>query len=92
MNSFGSNSSPQEKIDGVSERIERSLVPSWKRILDCALVILTAPLWLPLGLLLAVWVKLVSPGPALFRQERIGHMGARFRILKFRTMKVNADP
>jgi len=49
------------------------------------------PLWLPLGILIAAWVKLVSPGPALFRQERIGHMGARFLCLKFRTMKVNAD-
>jgi len=42
-------------------------------------------------MLIAVWVKLVSPGPALFRQERIGHLGARFHCLKFRTMKVNAD-
>ena len=42
-------------------------------------------------MLIAAWVKLVSPGPALFRQERIGHLGARFGCLKFRTMKVNAD-
>ncbi len=60
-------------------------------MLDCSLIVLTAPVWLPLGLLIAAWVKLVSPGPALFRQERIGHMGARFFCLKFRTMKVNAD-
>jgi lipopolysaccharide/colanic/teichoic acid biosynthesis glycosyltransferase len=46
---------------------------------------------LPLGAAIAAWVKLVSPGPALFRQERIGHLGARFLCLKFRTMKVNAD-
>ena len=49
------------------------------------------PVWLPIGVLIAVFVKIVSPGPALFRQERIGHMGARFRCVKFRTMKVNAD-
>ncbi len=53
--------------------------------------LLAAPVWLPLGALIAAWVKLVSPGPALFRQERIGHLGARFLCLKFRTMKVNAD-
>jgi lipopolysaccharide/colanic/teichoic acid biosynthesis glycosyltransferase len=78
-------------VDGVSNRIAASQVPSWKRILDCTLIILAMPFWLPLGILIAAWVKLVSPGPALFRQERIGHMGARFLCLKFRTMKVNAD-
>jgi lipopolysaccharide/colanic/teichoic acid biosynthesis glycosyltransferase len=45
-----------------------------------------------LGALIAAWVKLVSSGPVLFRQERIGHLGARFCCLKFRTMKVNAAP
>ena len=59
--------------------------------MDCTLVLAAAPVWLPLAALIAAWVKLVSPGPALFRQERIGHMGARFFCLKFRTMKVNAD-
>jgi lipopolysaccharide/colanic/teichoic acid biosynthesis glycosyltransferase len=44
-----------------------------------------------LGAIIAAWVRLASPGPILFRQERIGHMGARFLCLKFRTMKVNAD-
>jgi len=91
MNFNGNNHSAQERIDGVSDRIAQSRVPSWKRVLDCTLVVLAAPVWLPLGALIAVWVKLVSPGPALFRQERIGHMGARFLCLKFRTMKVNAD-
>jgi len=90
MNSI-SNHSAQEQIDRVSDRIACSRVPSWKRVLDCTLVVLTAPVWLPVGVLAAAWVKLVSPGPALFRQERIGHMGARFLCLKFRTMKVNAD-
>jgi lipopolysaccharide/colanic/teichoic acid biosynthesis glycosyltransferase len=83
--------SVEKRIDSVSDRIASSRVPLWKRILDCALVVLAAPVWLPLGLLIAVWVKLVSPGPVLFRQERIGHMGSRFRCLKFRTMKVNAN-
>ena len=81
----------QRDIDSVSNLIERSSVPSWKLILDCTVVALATPIWLPLGLLIAAWVKLVSPGSILFRQERIGHMGARFFCLKFRTMKVNAD-
>ena len=91
MNSIASNYSARETIDGVSDRIARSRVPSWKRFLDCTLVAVATPVWVPLGVLIAAWVKLVSPGPALFRQERIGHMGARFFCLKFRTMKVNAD-
>ncbi len=91
MNSIGSKELARETIDVVSGHIARGEVPSWKRILDCTLVMMSAPVWLPLGLLVAVWVKLVSPGPALFRQERVGHMGARFLCLKFRTMKLNAD-
>src|ERR1039458_4210790 len=91
MNSIVDNHSAQERMDSVSGRIARARVPSWKRILDCTLIVLTTPVWLPLGLLIAAWVKFVSPGPALFRQERIGHMGGRFHCLKFRTMKVNAD-
>jgi lipopolysaccharide/colanic/teichoic acid biosynthesis glycosyltransferase len=91
MNSIGSKELARERIDVVSGHIARGEVPSWKRILDCTLVVMSAPVWLPVGLLIAVWVKLVSPGPALFRQERIGHMGARFLCLKFRTMKLNAD-
>ena len=91
MNSIGNNHSAKEIIDGVSHHIARSRVPSWKRVLDCTLVVVATPVWLPLGALIAAWVKLVSPGPALFRQERIGHLGARFLCLKFRTMKVNAD-
>jgi lipopolysaccharide/colanic/teichoic acid biosynthesis glycosyltransferase len=37
------------------------------------------------------WVKLVSRGPAIFRQERIGRSGRRFTLYKFRSMHVNAD-
>ena len=90
-NSVGTDLASQEQIASLSDRIARGRIPRWKRVFDCTLVLITLPLWLPLGVLVAVFVKIVSPGPALFRQERIGHMGARFRCLKFRTMKVNAD-
>lgn len=42
-------------------------------------------------LLLGILIKIVSPGPALFRQQRIGYRGRQFTIIKFRTMKVNAN-
>jgi len=64
-------------------------IPSWKRILDVTCILLTSPLWLPVVLVIALWIKIVSPGPILFRQERVGYRGKRFMILKFRTMKSN---
>jgi len=45
----------------------------------------------PLGVLIAGFIRLTSPGPILFRQTRIGHRGRPFTMLKFRTMYVNAD-
>jgi len=66
-------------------------LPRWKRRLDLACVLAAAPLVVPLGLLIGLMVKLVSPGPALFKQQRVGYRGHRFTCLKFRTMAVNAD-
>jgi lipopolysaccharide/colanic/teichoic acid biosynthesis glycosyltransferase len=45
----------------------------------------------PLMILIAVAVKLTSPGPALFRQVRLGQSGERFTFLKFRSMYADAD-
>jgi lipopolysaccharide/colanic/teichoic acid biosynthesis glycosyltransferase len=64
---------------------------AWKRALDITLILLAAPFWLPIMLVIAGLIKVVSPGPALFRQERIGYRGRRFVCFKFRTMVVNAD-
>lgn len=41
--------------------------------------------------LIVVWIKLVSRGPAIFRQERIGKDGKTFTLYKFRSMHLNAD-
>lgn len=45
----------------------------------------------PLFLFIALAIKLDSPGPVYFRQARVGLYGRTFKILKFRTMAVNAD-
>ena len=66
-------------------------VPRWKRVLDLLCIAAALPLVLPLGILIAVMIKLVSPGPVFFMQERIGLCGRRFTCLKFRTMKVGAN-
>jgi lipopolysaccharide/colanic/teichoic acid biosynthesis glycosyltransferase len=68
-----------------------SQVPSWKRILDIACILLSMPFWLPIMIAIGIWVKLASPGPIFFRQERVGFQRKRFMILKFRTMKVNVE-
>jgi len=47
----------------------------------------TAPLWA----MIAIVIKLDSPGPVFFRQERVGIGGRRFRMIKFRTMRSGAD-
>jgi lipopolysaccharide/colanic/teichoic acid biosynthesis glycosyltransferase len=61
-----------------------------KRLFDLVVAALLLVILAPLMLGLALAIKLDSPGPALFRQERVGRHGARFRIHKFRTMAVDA--
>ncbi|NLI92258.1 MAG: sugar transferase [Peptococcaceae bacterium] len=62
-----------------------------KRVLDLfiavPLLILISPLWL----FIVLWIKTDSPGPAIFRQKRVGIKGELFTIYKFRTMVPNAD-
>lgn len=65
--------------------------PLWKRLLDITCIALAAPLLVPSAIFLALLIKLVSPGPALFKQERVGFRGRRFLCFKFRTMVANAD-
>ena len=65
--------------------------PFWKRCLDILCLLLAAPTVVPLMLFLWGFIKIVSPGPAFFKQERIGLGGKKFLCLKFRSMKVNAD-
>lgn len=64
---------------------------AWKRALDIAILVVTAPLTLPVLLLTALIVRLDSPGPVVFTQDRTGLHGSRFRMYKFRTMVENAE-
>jgi lipopolysaccharide/colanic/teichoic acid biosynthesis glycosyltransferase len=63
----------------------------WKRTLDALLILLALPFLVPLALLVALLIRSGSRGPILFRQERVGYQGRRFRCFKFRTMFVDAD-
>ncbi|HEX5686716.1 MAG TPA: sugar transferase [Ideonella sp.] len=57
-----------------------------KRMFDLVCAALGLLLLAPLLPALAVWIKLDSPGPVIFRQQRVGRFGVPFRIHKFRTM------
>lgn len=59
-----------------------------KRLIDVVTAALALALLWPLLAAVALWIKLDSPGPVFFRQERVGRHGRVFRIFKFRTMTV----
>ena len=63
-----------------------------KRIFDLLLVVLTAPLWIPLAVLVGVLVLLNLGRPILFVQERAGKDCRPFRLFKFRTMREGPEP
>lgn len=62
-----------------------------KRAFDVVSALLFLLLLSPLYLLVAVAVSVSSPGPVLYKQERVGLYGRKFRILKFRTMYNNSE-
>jgi exopolysaccharide biosynthesis polyprenyl glycosylphosphotransferase len=62
-----------------------------KRALDVALAGFGLLLFSPVWLLIALAIKLDSPGPVLFRQERVGRGETPFQVLKFRSMRRDAD-
>lgn len=62
-----------------------------KRWFDTLVALAGLILLSPLILVIGTLIKLDSPGPVLYRGDRIGQGGAPFKILKFRTMVVNAD-
>ncbi len=62
-----------------------------KRALDLAVAVPLTVALSPVMAGIALWVRRDSPGPAIFRQQRIGYAGRPFTILKFRTMVVGAE-
>ena len=75
--------------------LRESPLYGWNRVLKRAFDLVGGALALtlaaPVMLAIVVALKLTSPGPALYRQERMGVDGRRFRMLKFRTMRVDAE-
>ena len=89
------NSSPMTPSPGTTARPLEVLYarpfPLWKRAIDFFGALLFLFLLSPLFLLVALFIKVVSPGPVLYRQQRIGYMRRTFTFWKFRTMNVNND-
>ena len=82
---------PQLILDGAElNGAELFHIPRWKRILDLTCIFLALPIWLPVMILVMLWIKIASTGPVFYRQERVGYRRDRFMIFKFRTMHVNA--
>lgn len=62
-----------------------------KRIFDILLSALGLLLLMPIFILVSIWVKLDSNGPAFYKQIRVGKNGHDFKLLKFRSMRLNSD-
>lgn len=65
--------------------------PAWKRALDILIASVALVLLLPLFLVVAVAIKLDTPGPVIFRQKRAGRGGRPFDFYKFRSMSLDAE-
>ena len=66
-------------------------IPIWKRLMDIIGSLGALIIFSPLFILIAAVIKIVSPGPIFFYQERVGYGGKKFTFFKFRTMDVNYD-
>ena len=65
--------------------------PAWKRAMDIGFIFMASPVVIPLMAIIAAYIKCVSKGAILFKQERVGYKGNSFTCYKFRSMKPNAD-
>jgi exopolysaccharide biosynthesis polyprenyl glycosylphosphotransferase len=76
---------------GVKDRVAGPTARLAKRLLDLVVITLGAPALLLLGAIVALAVRLDSPGPIFFRQQRVGLNGRPFTIYKFRSMREGAE-
>lgn len=70
---------------------EKKVYEFFKRIMDLVGSILGLVVLSPIFLVLAIIVKIDSPGPVFFAHKRLGHNGKLMKIYKFRTMVINAE-
>lgn len=82
-------------LGAVLIEVDFEVMPDWqknlKRVFDIVFSIVVLILTAPMMLLIAFGIKLSSKGPILFKQERIGLKGKPFLIIKFRSMRIDAE-
>ncbi len=75
--------------------IKETVITTWgrigKRLFDVVFSLAVLVFFLPLGLLIALLIRLTSGSPVFYRQTRVGLQGEHFDLYKFRTMKVDAE-
>ncbi len=75
--------------------VSTDLMPAWqkvvKRIMDIVISAIAIIILAPVFIFTAIMVKRSSPGPILFRQERVGLQGRKFKMIKFRSMYADAE-
>ncbi|MDX2361459.1 MAG: sugar transferase [Crocinitomicaceae bacterium] len=75
--------------------VNAEVMPVWqrtfKRLIDVSASIVSLVLLIPVFIVLGILVKMSSPGPIFFLQERIGKNGVPFKIIKFRTMFLDSE-
>ena len=82
---------PESNRNGQDPGVFTRNIPVWKRTLDIVGASAGLLVLLPLFVLVGLYIKVVSPGPVLFRQKRIGLAGREFTFLKFRSMHHRND-
>ncbi len=81
----------QDPIIQTNEPSQRKLYDLTKRLFDIALVLLSLPFLVLSLLIISILIRIESPGPVFLRQKRIGRLGKRFDLLRFRTIYVELD-
>jgi len=80
-----------KKPAGQIEPFLAQRMPYYKRFMDIVGSLMGLLVLSPFFLIVAILIKIVSRGPVFFKQERIGYLGKKYKIWKFRTMRVDAD-
>lgn len=78
-------------IEGDQEFKPSYIYGSVKELMDTVLVLLSLPVTIPVMMIVALAVRLDSPGPVFFRQERVGQHGNNFMMWKFRSMRIDSE-
>lgn len=79
-----------EYLKHIGEPIpKRKLI--WKRLLDILFGVIGLIISAPFILVFGIIIKLTSPGPVFFKQERVGYMGKNFKVIKLRSMRNDAE-